>query len=678
MQHAVVPPSAASRKAHVLSDHTPEPTAATPPGPLARLQQERLQRWHQNGEALLTFENARSWLNAAGLVLYVPRPQIPAPAPSFVEAVLGNAVSEPTFQQTEDARSLLTRLIAEGIAVPLNLLGSTPGLVGESPDYIASAGVFSYIFTLRGDKAWKQPPATSGASKVSQLAAHAYEILAKSQPRSASDLTAELGNAVTESAVLRALGELWAHLRVLPLPQPDGRATQWELASARYTKQIKAGANAGQPSALSALISLYLAQAAVATEEEIEIFLSPLASRSRTRDVLHALTAARQLDTIAIEGKTMVHIAGEAPGFLSAEPQPNESIEVAAVGVTRAAADSATHDDETGDAEQRIKKYVPKPRKVGTGPLAKGAPAKSTSRPFIKTTDKSFGPRRTERPSGDRPARENRFGGRTDRERRPFQKSRPEGLPSERKPRFDRPWDEDRSKRTPRPEREERRRPPAASDEHRDRRAEGRGRSERSNGGWKPAFRSNQRPMRKDFREESERPAKRGAQGSAPHQGSGFGDRPQKFSKGPSGSKRPFRGTEGSTPGGDRPPREFRRFDAPRTGGKRPFPSREKGEGQERRAFRPRNEGRPADRGSDRGFSARPAKFPSKRPGPPRKEGFSSRPRGEGFSRGPRREDSAGRGDRRRPEGARPIPRKGTSGERPARRTFKRKEDESA
>ena len=43
--------------------------------------------------------------------------------------------------------------------------------MGESPDYVASAAVFPYIFTLRGDKAWKQPPSTSGPNKVSQLAA---------------------------------------------------------------------------------------------------------------------------------------------------------------------------------------------------------------------------------------------------------------------------------------------------------------------------------------------------------------------------------------------------------------------------------------------------------------------------------------------------------------------------
>ena len=52
----------------------------------------RLQQWHQNGEALLTFENTRSWINAAGIALYAPRAaQLPSPAPSLVEAALGDA-----------------------------------------------------------------------------------------------------------------------------------------------------------------------------------------------------------------------------------------------------------------------------------------------------------------------------------------------------------------------------------------------------------------------------------------------------------------------------------------------------------------------------------------------------------------------------------------------------------
>ena len=83
-----------------------------------QLASARLQQWHQNGEALLTFENLRSWINAAGLALYSPRTtQLPAPAPSMVKAVLGTTNAAPTLSDTEQARTLLSRLVAEGAAV---------------------------------------------------------------------------------------------------------------------------------------------------------------------------------------------------------------------------------------------------------------------------------------------------------------------------------------------------------------------------------------------------------------------------------------------------------------------------------------------------------------------------------------------------------------------------------
>ncbi len=379
-------------------------------------------RWHQQGEALLTLENLRSWINAAGLVLYTPRPQIAAPAPSLVEAVLGRPNPTPTAEESTTVQGLLARLVAEGLAVPLNLLGTAGGAPNETPDFVASTAVFSYVFTLRGDKAWKQPPETAGALRVSPLSLATHEALDRRGALSVYDLTTELGKEVTEAAVMRALAELWSHLRVLPAPQADGRATLWELASDRFTKQIKAGANAGQPSALSALTSLYLGQAVVASEEEIESFLSPLVARSRTRSVIHALLGARQLDSIAIEGRTMLHIAGELPAFLGA---PKPEAETATVAVD--AGSSAEGSEEAGETP-RITKFVPKPKKIGTGYLAKASPAKF-AKPAFKP---GFGAK-----SG--------FGSRTgaapDRERRPFSKG---SAPARG---FDKPWEEEKTRR---------------------------------------------------------------------------------------------------------------------------------------------------------------------------------------------------------------------------------------
>ncbi|HMH14481.1 MAG TPA: hypothetical protein VK578_15380 [Edaphobacter sp.] len=343
----------------------------------------RLAHWHHNAEPILTINMLRDWLNAFGLVLYVPRaPQLPMPAPSFVEAILGTPNTAPTLAETEEPRSLLVRLIADGGAIPLNLLGSPTGTGTETPDFIVSPLAFPYIFTLRGDKAWKQPPATSGASKVSPLALATFNLLAERITMSAYDLATQLGKEVTETAVLRALTELWQHLRVIPIPQLDGQPTLWELTTTRFTKQIKAGANAGQPTALSALISLYLGQAIVASEDDIETFLSPIAARSRIRDVVHALISARQLETIAVEGKTVVHVNGELPAFLAASVVTNETSEAVEV---------LTTDGSAEEEKPRISKFVPKPRKTGTGFVTKPFGASDRERrPFKRAAASDY------------------------------------------------------------------------------------------------------------------------------------------------------------------------------------------------------------------------------------------------------------------------------------------------
>jgi 23S rRNA pseudouridine2605 synthase len=593
-------------------------TTSTPT--IAQLSQARLGRWHQMGEALLTVENLRSWINAAGLVLFAPRAAIVAPAPTLVEAVLGSPSNEPPRDALNEAQDLLARLVADGIAVPLNLMGTGHGTPGDTPDFVASAAVFAYVFTLRGDKAWKQPPSTTGPLKVSNLALAAYEALAGG-PLSAYDLATQLGKEVTETACLRALNEMWAHLRVIPLTQPEGRPTVWELASARFTKQIKAGANAGQPTALSALISLYLGQAMLASEDEMESFLSPLAPRSRIREVAHALLSARELETLVIEGKTLLHIPGESPA-LGGQPEPH------AVADGEGNLRDAT-DQQSREADSRITKYVPRPRKIGTGYLAKGKPA-AGKRPFD-------GERRLPPSEGSEPRSSGRspskgFGRparRDEIERRPFRK--PTGPPPER--RFDKPWQEERPRRNEsgdvRPARGAR----ADRDRNQSARVEFRGTA-------RPPRREARDPQRAlralgEFRrnEKQDRPPRpqRPVRPESEFRHRQSQDRPSR-------PKNATRSEAGERP--DNFPRSrpaFRRFDAPK--GERP---RRRQEGEQR----PQRPG--ADRGrSDFGPGTRPRNSNFK-PRPPRRDGDSRPPRRNAESR-PERGDrgAAARPDRK-------------------------------
>jgi 23S rRNA pseudouridine2605 synthase len=449
----------------------------------------RLAHWHHNAEPILTINMVRDWLNSSGLVLFTSRAaQLPAPAPSFVEAILGVPNATPSLSDTESSRELLTRLVIDGGAIPLNLLGNPTNAGTETPDFIVSPLVFPYIFTLRGDKAWKQPPTTSGASKVSPLALNAYMLLTDRAEGHATglssyDLATQLGKEVTETAVLRALTELWQHLRILPVPQPDGAPTLWELTTDRFTKQIKAGANAGQPTALSALISLYLGQAIVASEDEIETFLSPVAARSRIRDVVHALLSARQLETVAVEGRTVLHVAGELPAFLAVATPASDDIDSMVV-TTEADA------TETAGETPRITKFIPKPRKVGTGYVTKSG--------------------------------HNTENNATPRERRPFtrESNRPD------RPSFTKPWAEEKA----------------------DRLAAAQASSKPSEESDNNTIPQREAPRAYDRKSSYDRGGKRPAFGSKPS----FGSRPS-FGNRPSFGSKPSYGSDRPSYGGDRP-----------------------------------------------------------------------------------------------------------------------------
>jgi 23S rRNA pseudouridine2605 synthase len=580
-----------------------------------QLEAARATAWKQTGEPILTLEAARDWINERGLVLFAPRSaQLPVPAPSLVEATLGAAKAAPTMAETEVARGLVARLVGEGLALPLNLL-SVPG---DSPDFVVSAQVFSYIFTMRGDKAWKLPPSTSGAVKVSPLGLRVFEVLTERGPMSASELAQELGREVTEAAILRSLSELWSQLRVLPLLSQDAGSTLWELTSRRFTKAIKAGANAGQPTALSALVSLYLAQVLMATEEEITTFLSPLTARSRVREVLHALVGARQLETVVIEGKTLLHIPGTLQQF----------------GVVA---------DEAAPAVEGEEVVAERPKKIGTGRIKSfTSEAKVASEFRGKPAAKSFpaGRAGAGRPSAARsnagPVKPSaRFGprldGKTDPERRPFKKSggaprgaRPAGGAggSFEKKSFSKPWNEDRKPRADaKPDGFTKFRKPAPEDREPLKPREQAGlpiekRTAPKSSFGHPSKTFAKRPYtprtaeggeRATFKPRSyERPS--GERGAKP---GGFG------------AKRPY--TPRSSEGGEKP--FAKRPYTPRTseGGerstgfaKRPYTPRT-AEGGERPAFKPRS-----FEGKERG--AKPGGFGAKRPYPPRNSEGGDKP----------------------------------------------------
>jgi len=137
--------------------------------------------------------------------------------------------------------------------VRLNLLGQP----GEQADYVVASWVLPYVYALRGDRDWRRSPQLTGSRQVSPLAVEAYKLL-ESGEATVPQLKHTLGREVSETAVLRAITELWQQLRILPVVSAPGATPRWQLLRTRFQKAIAEGASTSQVTAISVLSSIYL------------------------------------------------------------------------------------------------------------------------------------------------------------------------------------------------------------------------------------------------------------------------------------------------------------------------------------------------------------------------------------------------------------------------------------
>jgi 23S rRNA pseudouridine2605 synthase len=340
-----------------------------------QLQAARAAHWRQKQNPILTLDDAQSWLRQHPLCLYLPRhAQLPAPAPSFVEACMGSRSATPGPAAIEQAQGLLTRLVASGSVVALNLLGA----VGEQPNFLAHSDALPYVLSLRGDKDWKHAPQKSSGHKVSPLVLELWKVLESSGVLTAPAAREALGRELTEAAVLRALCELWQGLRISPSYAEEGQATNWEMLRVRHREALATAGATGQVTAISLLVSMYLQSVYAASSEEIEIFLSPVASRSRVREAVRGLSATRQIHSLSMDAQTYHFLEGGLPEF--AEPalpatrtEPSRSAPtVPPVDAPIVRRRPATPPPGVGQGAPSIPRQAPRPRPAAAPPAAKG------------------------------------------------------------------------------------------------------------------------------------------------------------------------------------------------------------------------------------------------------------------------------------------------------------------
>ncbi|MGH9562434.1 MAG: hypothetical protein ACRD3S_13360, partial [Terracidiphilus sp.] len=248
--------------------------------------------------------------------------------------------------------------------------------------------VLPYVYALRGDRDWRRIPQLTGSRAVSPLAVQAYKLL-EAGDATIPQLKHALSRDVTESAVLRAITELWQQLRIIPVFSAPNRAPQWQLLRVRFQKAIAEGASTSQVTAISVLASIYLQAVIAATMEEVEIFLSPLTARSKVREVLRGLVATRQVHTISMGHAPHFYVAGTLPEFSAPTSLLGGSYSSSAISASSEFLRSFEHERESS---------VP----VQAAPAATRRPPEPTPRIAAEAEEE---PRRTQPHFSRKPAR---------------------------------------------------------------------------------------------------------------------------------------------------------------------------------------------------------------------------------------------------------------------------------
>ena len=283
------------------------------------LQQARAEKWRLKGQPVRTLDEARGFIESVGFCsMYPLRP--PVLVPTFVGAWVGADDRLPTWQHAfEDPRAqaateLMVRLLRDRAAFEANLFG-------ENNNFLVAASVFPYFYALVGERNPKQPPKPGPRSEYSQLAADAFEIIRRS-PISKLQLREALGGELSLAALDRALTELWSKLRITRVDYSPEEGSTWDVLYRWAPDPVREGIGLSIPEALSALISKYLDCVVAAEPAEVETFLGNFVARSRVKEAINALLAARELSFARIGDKSMIQVTPPKTVHTPAERRP--------------------------------------------------------------------------------------------------------------------------------------------------------------------------------------------------------------------------------------------------------------------------------------------------------------------------------------------------------------------
>jgi hypothetical protein len=118
-----------------------------------------------------------------------------------------------------------------------------------------------------------------------------------------------LGGSLSDAALDRALGELWSRLRITRVDYKREEGAFWDALYRWAPDAVHEGMNLSVGESLSALVSKYLDCVVAAEQSELDEFLGNFVPRSKVKEAVNALLAARELSFVHVGNRTMIQVA---------------------------------------------------------------------------------------------------------------------------------------------------------------------------------------------------------------------------------------------------------------------------------------------------------------------------------------------------------------------------------
>jgi hypothetical protein len=181
-------------------------------------------------------------------------------------------------------------------------------LFDENVAFLLTASIFPFFYALVGERNPKQPPKPGTRSPYSQLACDTYAAIQRGGPISKQKLLETLGKGISTAALDKSLTELWSKLRITRVDYKSSEGAFWDVLHRWAPDAVREGIELSVPEALSALLSKYLDCVVAADQTEIETFLGNFVPRSRIREAVNALLAARELEFVRVGSRSLIQI----------------------------------------------------------------------------------------------------------------------------------------------------------------------------------------------------------------------------------------------------------------------------------------------------------------------------------------------------------------------------------